>query len=82
MRHPHDTPEPTGPDESGPIQPPVESAVPARRRWRPADELWEIERLETTPMTPDHYETAVSTLATLISHWLRDTRGERDDQAA
>ena len=33
-------------------------------------------------MTPEQYETAVSTLATLISHWLRDTRSEHDDRAA
>jgi len=81
MRHPHHTPDPPEPDGQA-IRPPAESPSPTRRRWRAADELWEIERVETTHMTPEQYETAVSTLATLITQWVRDTQDERDDRAA
>lgn len=82
MRHPHNTPEPQEPNDLDSGQPPSESTEPAPRRWRPADELWEIERVETTPMTAEEYDAAVSAFATLISRWLRDTRAQRDDQAA
>lgn len=82
MRHPHNTPEPQEPSDLDSGQPPSESTEPAPRRWRPADELWEIERVETTPMTAEEYDAAVSAFATLIARWLRDTRAERDDQAA
>lgn len=82
MRHPHHTPEPAEPNDSDFVQPATESAKAPPRRWRPADELWEIERVETTPMTAEEYDAAVSAFATLISRWLRDTRAERDDQAA
>jgi hypothetical protein len=33
-------------------------------------------------MTPEQYETAVSTLATLIAQWLRDGRHQPEDRAA
>lgn len=81
MRHPHHTPEPREPDDPIPLRPPTEPSSTARRR-RAADDRWEIERIETAPMTPEQYETAVSTLATLITQWLRDTRDQTDGQAA
>jgi hypothetical protein len=46
------------------------------------DKRWEVERVETAPMTPEQYETAVSTLATLITQWLPDTRPQPEDRAA
>lgn len=81
MRHPDHNPEPQEPDDPTPRRPPTESSGAARRQ-RAADESWEVERVETAPMTPEQYETAVSTLATLIAQWLRDTRPQPDDQAA
>ncbi|MCE7011668.1 hypothetical protein LWC34_53985 [Kibdelosporangium philippinense] len=81
MRHPRNTPEPPEPDDPIPLRPPADPTGAARRR-RAADTNWEIERVETTPMTPEQYETAVSTLATLITQWQRDTRQQPDDQAA
>ena len=74
MRNPEHTPEPNQRDG-------VESPGSARRLLPTADSF-EVERDETTPMTPEQYETAVSTLAALIAEWLRNNPTEVDDQAA
>jgi hypothetical protein len=81
MRHPHNTPEPREPNDPTPLRPPTEPPRTARRR-QAADKRWEVERVETAPMTPEQYETAVSTLATLITQWLPDTRPQPEDRAA
>jgi hypothetical protein len=81
MRHPQHTPEPQEPDDPTPLQPPTDPLATARRR-RATDGSWEVERVETERMTPEQYETAVSTLATLITQWLRDTRQQPEDRAA
>jgi hypothetical protein len=59
----------------------VTSPTPARRPL-PTTDSFEVERVETVPMTPEQYETAVSTLAALIAEWLRNNPTEIDDQAA
>lgn len=81
MRHPQHTPEPQEPDDPTPHQPPTDPPDAARQR-RATAGSWEVERVETEPMTPEQYETAVSTLATLITQWLRDTRPQPEDRAA
>jgi hypothetical protein len=82
MRHPHNTPEPEEPNDPTPLRPPTESPGTTRRRRQAEDARWEVERVETAPMTAEQYETAVSTLATLITQWLRDTKSQPEDRAA
>jgi hypothetical protein len=74
MRNPEHTPEPNQRNDA-------ESPGSARRLLPTADSF-EVERIETTPMTREQYETAVSTLAALIAEWLRSSPIEIDDQAA
>jgi hypothetical protein len=74
MRNPEHAPEPNQRDDA--------ESSGSTRRLLPTADSFEIERVETTPMTPEQYETAVSTLAALIAEWLRNNPTEIDDQAA
>jgi hypothetical protein len=81
MRSSNRPPEPSESDDT--VQP-----QGAGSRWASSNAgpggHWYIERIDTVPMTPEQYEVAVTTLATLITEWQqnRSSGSRADDQAA
>jgi hypothetical protein len=53
------------------------------RRPSTRDQMWTVESIDTEPMTAQHYDQAVSTLAVLIGQW-KDRRNtdDGDEKAA
>lgn len=81
MRSSNRTPEPSEPDNTA--QPHRASSRWSSSNAGPGGQ-WHIERIDTVPMTPEQYEVAVTTLATLITEWQQNRSSgiHIDDQAA
>lgn len=69
VEHTNDNTEPT--DDTGTSTP--------RRRPTPRHHGVSVERIETTPMTPEQYDRAVSALATLINEWTHSGENRRTE---
>lgn len=63
VRHPQEEPE-------------CEDRAPAAPHHSPV-RRWQVERVDTEPMTPEQYQRAVAALATLVARWQLEHQDER-----
>ena len=48
----------------------------------PSGKTWRVSRIETEPITADHYTVAVATLASLITQWENNQQNTDQEKAA
>lgn len=60
------------------------TVLPFRTTRRSTQDTWRVERIDTEPMSTQHHDLAITTLATLLTQWRNhhDTTTEKPKKAA
>ncbi|MFL6140388.1 MAG: hypothetical protein ACJ72N_00770 [Labedaea sp.] len=77
---PQHTPDHTQPDNKQHDSGENATVLPLRTTRSSAQDTWQVERIDTEPITIQQYDLAVATLAALITQW--NTHQENPNQAS
>lgn len=56
------------------------AVLPLRTTRSSTQDTWRVERIDTEPMSAQHYDLAVTTLAALISQWRNNQENAKEDR--